>query len=72
MKSVKYHLLRVTESALFTSEETTTLLYQIKAELNSRPMVPMSNDPTDFTVLTLAQFLVGGPTNSTHSITKIR
>lgn len=40
-----------------------TLLVQIEASLNSRPLCPLTDDPTDLSVLTPAHFLIGEPTN---------
>ncbi|GFS48558.1 integrase catalytic domain-containing protein [Trichonephila clavipes] len=41
--------------------ECSTLLIQIEACLNSRPLTELSLDPPDFNALTPAHFLVGGP-----------
>lgn len=40
-------------------EDFATLLVQISAALNSRPLVPLSDDPTDIDALTPAHFLIG-------------
>nr|XP_049704894.1 uncharacterized protein LOC126056305 [Helicoverpa armigera] len=60
VKSFKYHLRRVGNVNL-TYEEFSTLLAQIEALLNSRPMYPMSSDPNDLLPLTPAHFLIGRP-----------
>lgn len=59
VKSYKYHLKRVMGNAYFTFEEVTTVLAQIEACLNSRPLSPMSSDPMDLQPLIPAHFLIG-------------
>lgn len=41
-----------------------TILCEIEAILNSRPLTPLSDDPNDLAYLTLGHFLVGGALNS--------
>jgi hypothetical protein len=64
MKSVKGHLAKIMRDTIYTYEECSTLLCQIEAVLNSRPLTPMSEDPNDLMPLTPAHFLIGGPVDA--------
>lgn len=59
LKSVKHHLNRTVVATRVTYDEMYTMLAQIEACLNSRPLVPLSNDPNDLAILTPAHFLIG-------------
>jgi len=59
VKSCKYHLKKVMGNHLFTFEELSTALVRIEACLNSRPLSPLSSDPSDLQPLTPGHFLVG-------------
>lgn len=54
VKSAKYHLSRIIGNQRFTFERYQTILYQVAAIMNSRPLTPLSNDPLDLNYLTPA------------------
>ncbi|XP_076301510.1 uncharacterized protein LOC143219381 [Lasioglossum baleicum] len=64
VKSTKHHLRRTVGEARLTYEEMSTLLSQIEACLNSRPLAALSDDPSDLTALTPGHFLVGTALNA--------
>ncbi|XP_015119042.1 uncharacterized protein LOC107042495 [Diachasma alloeum] len=61
VKSTKHHLKRVLGSTTLTYEELNSMIIQIEACLNSRPICLMSDDPDDLQALTAGHFLIGEP-----------
>ena len=59
VKSAKTHLIREIGNTNVTQEDMCTLLAQIEMCLNSRPLTPIPNDPSDLEVLTPGHFLIG-------------
>ncbi len=61
VKSVKTHLRRVMGNVKFTFEELTTVLTQIEACLNSRPLASLPCEGEGLEVLTPGHYLIGRP-----------
>ncbi|XP_065088582.1 uncharacterized protein LOC135710060 [Ochlerotatus camptorhynchus] len=71
VKVVKAFLGRVGGDARFTFEELSTVLAQVAACMNSRPISPLSDDPNDPQPLTPAHFLIGRPLNNVPEINQL-
>lgn len=61
VKTVKSFVSKNLANMTFTFEEISTLLAQIEATVNSRPLCSMSSDPNDLESLTPGHLLIGAP-----------
>lgn len=59
VKSVKHHLTRIIGETPLTFEEYATILCQVEAYVNSRPLCALSDDPTSLNALTPGHFIMG-------------
>ncbi|XP_058817515.1 uncharacterized protein LOC131680822 [Topomyia yanbarensis] len=59
VKVAKKHLHRQLGNSRLCFEDMCTVLSQIEASMNSRPLVPLTEDPNDLNALTPAHFLIG-------------
>ncbi|GFV67153.1 integrase catalytic domain-containing protein [Trichonephila clavipes] len=61
VKSFKHHLYRTLVNSKITFEEHETIIIQIEGILNSRPLVPLSDNINEYEVLTPGHFIIGRP-----------
>lgn len=55
------HFKAVVGETSLTFEELQTVFYKIEAVMNSRPLSPLTTDPSDLEALTPAHFLIAAP-----------
>lgn len=61
VKLTKNILLKTIGTQVLTLEEFSTLLAQVEAVANSRPLTPLSAEPDNYDILTPGHFLIGEP-----------
>lgn len=62
VKAMKHHLTRVLANRVLTHDQFYTLIVQIEACLNARPLFPRSSDPHDLNPITPAHLVIGRST----------
>ncbi|XP_049277727.1 uncharacterized protein LOC125761030 [Anopheles funestus] len=68
VKVVKRTMTKVIGERRLSFSDLATILSQVEAQLNSRPLTPLSEDPAELNVLTPAHFLIGAPLNTVPEI----
>ncbi|XP_065076070.1 uncharacterized protein LOC135699709 [Ochlerotatus camptorhynchus] len=68
IQSAQKHFVRVLGTSTLAHDDMETLLSQIECCLNSRPITPLSDDPTDYDVLTPGHFLIGSALKSVPDV----
>lgn len=63
VKQFKYYFKRELLDSYLYIDEIETLIIQVEAVLNSRPLTPISTSPDDLNYLTPGHFLIGQPLN---------
>ncbi|XP_058827180.1 uncharacterized protein LOC131687146 [Topomyia yanbarensis] len=71
VKVAKSLLNKLGGDSRFTFEELSTVLSQVAACMNSRPITPLSNDPNEPQPLTPAHFLIGRTLNAVPEINQL-
>lgn len=61
VKRVKFHMRRVIGDRILTRDQLYTTMTQIEGCVNSRPLWPMTDDPTDLLPVTPAHLIIGKP-----------
>lgn len=69
VKSLKHYVRRVLGDSTLTFEEMSTLLAQMEACLNSRPLQALSDDPDDVAALTPGHILIESALNAVPELT---
>lgn len=71
IKVAKGFLSKFDDNVRFTFEELSTVLAQVAACMNSRPITPLSDDPNEPQPLTPAHFLIGRSLNAVPEINQL-